>query len=144
MRVSICLLFVGLLFSALVRSQELPGAPSSHKFWDAGNTALFSLHAGMEVADFAVTHRNLSAGGKEMNPMGKGLCESGTAGQAVFFAGRTAAAMSISYFLHRLRRHRLERMFAAYMIGDSAYGVTYSLSHRHVATPVLSTARRPR
>lgn len=111
-------------------AQGLPEAPSSHKFWDRQNKALFFIHASLETTDFAITHYNLANGGRELNPMGRSLCESGTPGQVVFFAGRTVGTLGISYAFHKTGHHKIERAFTTYMIGDSAYGVTYSLVHR--------------
>jgi hypothetical protein len=124
---------LAIVFSSLLApsatAQDLPEAPG-HSFWDRQNTTLFLVHAGLESTDFAITHHNLSQGGRELNPMGKSLCESGTAGQAVFFAGRTLGGMSISYAFHRTGHHKLERAFTVFMIGDSSYGVAYSFAHR--------------
>ena len=88
------------------------------------------MHVGLEAVDMGITHHNLSLGGKELNPMGKALCESGTPGQFVFFGGRTAGVAAISYFLHRTGHHKLERAFMVLASADSAYGVTYSFAHR--------------
>jgi hypothetical protein len=109
-------------------AQRLPEAP--HRFWDRKNKALFLIHAGVETTDFAITHHNLANGGRETNPLGKSLCESGTAGQAAFFGMRTAGALGISYLFHRTNHHRLERATTMFMISDSAYGVAYSFAHR--------------
>ena len=109
-------------------AQRLPEAP--HKFWDRKNKTLFLVHAGVETTDFAITHHNLAGGGRETNPLGKSLCESGTAGQAAFFGMRTAGALGISYLFHRTNHHRLERATTMFMISDSAYGVGYSFAHR--------------
>ena len=111
-------------------AQGLPEAPSQHKFWDRQNKTLLIMHAGVTTADFVVTHQNLSNGGREMNPLAKPLCESGTPGQVVFFGGRVVSTLSVSYALHRMGHHKLERAVTMFMIGDSAYGVTYSLAHR--------------
>ena len=112
------------------QERYLPDAPSHHKFWDRSNTALFTIHAAMEATDFGITHHNLSKGGQEMNPMAKRLCESGTAGQLLFFGGRTAGALGLSYFFHKTGHHKLERAFTALTIADSSYGVIYSFAHR--------------
>ena len=108
-------------------AQRLPEAP--HKFWDRKNKTLFLIHAGIETTDFAITHHNLANGGRETNPLGKDLCESGTAGQAAFFGMRTVGALGISYLFHRTNHHRLERATTMFMISDSAYGVGYSFAH---------------
>jgi hypothetical protein len=118
--------------SAMSPGQQkyLPDAPSHHKFWDGPNTTLFAVHTAMEATDFGITHHNLSKGGQEMNPMAKRLCESGTAGQLVFFGGRTAGALGLSYLLHKTGHHKLERAFTGWAIADSSYGVVYSFAHR--------------
>jgi hypothetical protein len=108
----------------------LPEVPTKHNFWDAGNKALFASHAVLEAVDFGITHHNLSNGGRELDPMAKTLCESGTSGQLVFFGGRMAGVVAVSYLLHKTRHHRLERAFPIYASGDSAYGVAYSFAHR--------------
>jgi hypothetical protein len=114
--------------------QDLAEAPaqrnSEHKFWNRTNTILLSSHAGLEALDFGITHHNLSQGGKEMDSMAKTLCEKGTGGQLVFFGGRTAGVIAISYLLHRMHQHKMERAFILYASGDSLYGVGYSFAHR--------------
>jgi hypothetical protein len=109
-------------------AQQVPDAP--HSYWDTPNKVLLLSHAGLEAADFAITHRNLAAGGIEVDPMAKALCQSGTAGQLVFFGGRMAAVTGISYALHRFGLHKAERAFIVHASGDSAWGLGYSLKHR--------------
>jgi hypothetical protein len=111
-------------------AQRLPEAPSSHKFWDRQNQALFLIHASVETTDFAITRHNLANGGREMNPLGRSLCQSGTAGQAAFFAARSIGTLGVSYLFHKANHHRFERVMTMYMIGDSAYGTAYSFTHR--------------
>jgi hypothetical protein len=117
------------LVCATALAQSLPDAPSQHRFWDTSNKVLFFSHVAQEAVDFGITHHNLSEGGREMNPMGKGLCESGTLGQLAYFGGRVAAVGGISYLLHKLGRHKLERAFLVVASVDSASGVKYSLTH---------------
>jgi hypothetical protein len=111
-------------------TQDLPSVPPKHGFWDVANKTLFASHAALEALDFGITHHNLSQGGKELDPMAKALCESGTPGQLVFFGGRMAGVVAISYLLHKTGHHKLERAFPVYASGDSAYGVAYSFAHR--------------
>jgi hypothetical protein len=125
----ICCLLGLLLFSNAALADELPNAPS-HKLWDTPNKILFIVHVGLEATDFGITHHNLSRGGTEMNPMAKNLCESGTAGQLVFFGGRIAGLAGITYLLHRTGHHKMERAFLIAASVDSAYGVTYSFAHK--------------
>jgi hypothetical protein len=119
-----------LLLCGAACAQELPDAPSRHKFLDAPNIALISTHIGLEVTDFAITHHNLANGGREVNPLAKPFCEQGTAGQIVYFAGRTAGVVGVSYFFHKTGHHKLERIFMLAASFDSSYGVTYSFAHR--------------
>ena len=124
------LLLVTLFLCVASAAQDLPEDSSPHAFWDRANKILFASHATLEVVDFGITHLNLSDGGRELDPMAKALCESGTAGQLVFFGGRMAAVVAISYLLHKTGHHKLERAFPVYASGDSAYGVAYSFAHR--------------
>jgi hypothetical protein len=124
------LLLVTLFLCVASAAQDLPEDSSPHAFWDRANKILFASHATLEVVDFGITHLNLSDGGRELDPMAKALCESGTAGQLAFFGGRMAAVVAISYLLHKTGHHKLERAFPVYASGDSAYGVAYSFAHR--------------
>ena len=107
----------------------LPAAPSQHKFLDEKNRFLFSTVAIFSAGDFAVTHMNLSNGGRELNPMVRPFTGS-TAALATNFAGQTAGVVAISYLLHKTRHHQLERMAPAINIASSAFAVAYGLSHR--------------
>ena len=127
---SLLILFVTLFLCGASAAQDLPEDSSPHAFWDRANKILFASHATLEVVDFGITHLNLSDGGRELDPMAKALCESGTAGQLAFFGGRMAAVVAISYLLHKTGHHKLERAFPVYASGDSAYGVAYSFAHR--------------
>ncbi|HKS73847.1 MAG TPA: hypothetical protein VJQ82_11675 [Terriglobales bacterium] len=115
--------------SSVATAQDPPDALSQHRFWDKPSQILFFSHVALEAADFGITHHNLNQGGKEMNPMGKTLCESGTLGQLVYFGGRTAGVAGVSYLLHRMGHHRLERAFLVVASYDSASGVRYSFTH---------------
>jgi hypothetical protein len=124
------LVLLAVLVSGAAPAQVLPEVSTKHRFWDAANQILFASHAGLEAVDFGITRHNLSNGGRELDPMAKTLCESGTAGQLVFFGGRAAGVVAVSYLLHRTGHHKLERGFPIYASGDSAYGVAYSFAHR--------------
>jgi hypothetical protein len=116
--------------SCIACGQTSASGTGRHNFWDTFNKALFVSHAGLEAVDFGITHHNLSNGGTEMDSMAKPFCTRGTSGQLMFFGGRTAGVVAISYFLHRTGHHKLERSFPVYASGDSAYGVAYSFAHR--------------
>jgi hypothetical protein len=110
-------LFVMLFACGAGGAENLRDVPTTHKFWDTANKTLFLTHAVLEVVDFGITHHNLSNGGREMDPMAKALCESGTSGQFVFFGMRMAGVVAISYVLHRTGHHTLERAFPVYASG---------------------------
>lgn len=120
--------------SAAVSAEQL-NAPSSlaehpaHKFWDRETAILFGLHAGLEAADFGLTHHALAEGAVERNPLARPFTNLGTGGQVAFFAGGTAATLGISYWLHKRGHHRMERLIGLYSIGDSAFGVIHNATH---------------
>jgi len=124
------LLLIVVFACATASTQALSQVPVKHNFWDLANRMLFASHGALEAVDFGITHHNLSDGGRELDPMAKALCESGTTGQWVFFGGRMAGVVAISYLLHKTGHHRLERVFPIYASGDSAYGAAYSFAHR--------------
>ena len=130
--------------SAFVAVQE-PNAPSAelraeHKFWDRKNALLFGFHAGLEAADFGLTHYALAHGAVERNPLARPFTNLGTGGQVAFFAGGTAATLGISYWLHKRGHHRLERMVGMYGIADSGFGVIHNATHppQTSAAPIAS------
>ena len=115
---------------ALTSNSFLPQAPSAqHKFWDGKNKALFSAVAAFSAADFAVTHMNLSNGGRELNPIVRPFAGSNAA-LAANFAGQTAGVVGVGYLFHRMGHHRLERMAPVANIAASAFAVSYGLAHR--------------
>jgi hypothetical protein len=124
------ILVSGGLISVAARAQVLPGGSSQHHFWDAANKLLFASHAVLEALDFGITHRNLSEGGREMESMAKALRESGTAGQLVFFGGRMAGVVGISYLWHRTGHHKLGAGFSGLPQRGFCVWVGYSLAHR--------------
>ena len=106
-----------------------------HKFWDRQNTILFVAHAGLATTDFALTHRNLASGGKELNPIARPFTNMGTPGEVAFFAGSTAASLGVTYLLHKTRHHSMERWVARYGVADSASGVAFNLAQGAPSSP---------
>jgi hypothetical protein len=106
-----------------------PETPGPHRFWDTRNRVLFAANTILNAADFAVTRSNLQAGGKELNPVARVFGRS-TQGLAGNFAAQTAGAIGISYMLHRLGHHKLERIASLVNICASGGAVTYGLTHR--------------
>ncbi len=119
----------GALTASPTGASVLPEAPSSHKFWDSENRALFTTVAALSAADFALTRSILQNGGKELNPVTR-LFSGSTAGLAANFAGETAGIIGLSYFFHKTGHHQLERLTPMLNIGASAFAVVYDLNHR--------------
>lgn len=109
-----------------------------HKFWDRQNKILFAAHAGLAATDFALTHRNLASGGKELNPIARPFTNMGTPGEVAFFAGSTAASLGVTYFLHKTHHHSMERWIARYGVADSAAGVAFNLAQGSPSTRPVS------
>jgi len=107
----------------------LPEAPVQHRFWDKENMVLFGTVAGLSAADFAATRANLQTGGKELDPVTR-LFGRSTAGLAANFGSETAGVVGISYFLHKIGHHKLERLTSIINISASSFAITYDLSHR--------------
>jgi hypothetical protein len=104
-------------------------APVEHRFWDRENTFLFATTAALSAADFVVTRDNLREGGRELNPV-TSLFSGSAAGLAVNFAGETAGVIGLSYALHKMGHHKLERLVSMVNIGSSAAAVSFDLAHR--------------
>jgi hypothetical protein len=104
-------------------------APVEHRFWDRENTFLFATTAALSAADFVVTRDNLREGGRELNPV-TSLFSGSAAGLAVNFAGETAGVVGLSYALHKMGHHKLERLVSMVNIGSSAAAVSFDLAHR--------------
>jgi hypothetical protein len=102
---------------------------AEHRFWDRDNGLLFVATAAFSSADFVVTRDNLRSGGQEFNPITR-VFSGSTAGLAMNFAGETAGVVGVSYLLHRMRHHKLERVASMVNIGGSAAAVTFGLLHR--------------
>lgn len=103
--------------------------PEIHKFWDRENKILFAAVAASSAADFAVTYQNLYSGGRELNPVTR-LFSGSTAGLAANFVGETAGVIGLSYFFHKTRHHKLERIVSMGNISASSFAVGYGLGHR--------------
>jgi hypothetical protein len=110
-----------------------------HKFWDRQNKILFAAHAGLAATDFALTHRNLANGGKELNPIARPFTDMGTPGEVAFFAGSTAASLGVTYLLHKTHHHSMERWVARYGVADSAAGVAFNLAQGSPSSPRPAT-----
>ena len=104
-------------------------APSTHRFWDNKNRALFATVAAFGAADFWVTRANLAGGGKELNPVTRVFGRS-TPGLALNFSLETGIVIGASYLFHKTGHHKLERITSVINIGGSAAAVAYGIAHR--------------
>ena len=104
-------------------------AAGEHRFWDKQNVALFTTSAVLSAADFTVTRANLQSGGRELNPVVR-LFGRSVAGLATNFIGETTGGLGLSFFFHKTRHHKLERIVSLVNIGTSAGAVSYGLTHR--------------
>jgi len=116
---------------ANVQPASVPDAPSTHaKFWDRPNILLASGVAGTTALDFAATQRNLSgpSGGTEYNPLAR-IFTGSTPGRVAYFSGAAASTVGLSYLLHKLGHHKMERATLMIGIGCSTQGALYSFLH---------------
>ena len=110
-----------------------------HKFFDRQNSILFGAHVGFAATDFALTHRNLASGGKELNPIARPFTDLGTPGEVLFFAGSTAVSIGTSYLLHKTHHHSLERWVARYGVAESGAAVAFDLSQGSPASTTTAS-----
>lgn len=110
-----------------------------HKFFDRQNSLLFGAHVGLAATDFALTHRNLASGGKELNPIARPFTDLGTPGEVLFFAGSTAISIGTSYLLHRTHHHSLERWVARYGVAESGTAVAFDLAQGSPASTTTAS-----
>ena len=116
--------------SGVVSGAELePAKVKPHCFWDSKNRTIFGSVAVLSVADFFITRANLSAGGRELNPMARFWGRSNI-GLAANFSLETVAVIGASYLFHRKGHHKIERSTSVVNIAGSAGAVSYGLLHR--------------
>src|ERR1700680_2486533 len=116
------------------RVQAIP-APirSTHVFWDRTNILLFSGVAAFRALDYAST-RNFQARGREEVLIPDDVVNN-SAGFASLEAAGTAASVGLSYWMHRVGHHKIERWISIVHIGITGFGVgrNYSLESKHPA-----------
>jgi hypothetical protein len=100
-----------------------------HRFWDRKNSILFTISAAFSGVDFAVTRSNLQSGGHELNPVVRAMGTS-TPALAANFVGENMGMIGLSYYLHRMGHHKLERAVSLVNISASAGAVSFGLAHR--------------
>jgi len=127
-------LFLGLFLAMSVSTSRLWAADApkalergikpkeQHKFWDKTNIALQLLNVGAQAADMYSTERALNRGAVETNPLLKS--------RPVFFgtkAGLIPVSMLVSYRLHKMGKHRAERLVPVIIAAPSGIGATFNL-----------------
>lgn len=112
----------------------MPDAPSKtqpHAFWDRTNILLFSGVAVFRGLDYASTQNFLARGREEV------LIPDDIVNNSAAFAGlevaSTAASIGLSYWMHRIGHHKIERWISIVHIGVTGFGVVrnYSLESKH-------------
>lgn len=110
-------------------TQPLP----PHPFWDRTNILLFSGVGVFRGLDYAST-RNFQARGREEVLIPDDVVNN-SAGFASLEAAAIAASVGLSYWMHRVGHHKVERWISIVHIGVTGFGVArnYSLKSKHTA-----------
>jgi hypothetical protein len=105
--------------------------PSPHAFWDRTNILLFAGVGGFRGLDYAST-RNFQARGREEVLIPDDVVNN-SAGFASLEAAGAATSIGLSYWMHRVGHHRIERWISIVHIGVTGFGVVrnYSLKSKH-------------
>jgi hypothetical protein len=105
----------------------------AHAFWDRTNLALFSGIAVTRGIDYAST-RNFQARGRQEILIPDDVINN-SAGFASLEAAGTVTSVGISYLLHRMGHHKLERWMSIGHIGITGFGDVrnYALESRRRA-----------
>ena len=107
--------------------------PQPHAFWDRTNILLFSGVGIFRGLDYAST-RNFQARGRDEILIPDDVVNN-SAGFAALEAAGTAASVGLSYWMHRIGHHKIERWISIVHIGITGFGVVrnYSLKSKHPA-----------
>jgi hypothetical protein len=109
---------------ALPDSPIAKPSPIAHHYWDKWNKVEAITMTGTLAFDMAQTCNSLAHGGHEMN------LPSQKCGVIVGMSiGFDAAAVGLSYALHRLGHHKLERIPMVYVGWGNLHGIIYSRQH---------------
>ncbi len=105
--------------------------PPPHAFWDRTNTLLFSGVGVFRGLDYAST-RNFQARGREEVLIPDDVVNN-SAGFAGLEVAGTAASVGLSYWMHQVGHHKIERWISIIHIGVTGFGVArnYSLKSKH-------------
>jgi hypothetical protein len=115
--------------AALRPAAEPPLPP--HAFWDKTNILLFSGVGVFRGLDYAST-RNFQARGREEVLIPDDVVNN-SAGFAALEVAGTATSVGLSYWMHRIGHHKIERWISIVHIGVTGFGVArnYSLKSKH-------------
>lgn len=107
--------------------------PPPHAFRDRTNILLFSGVGVFRGLDYAST-RNFQARGRQEVLIPDDVVNN-SAGFASLEAAGTAASVGLSYWMHRVGHHKIERWISIVHIGVTGFGVArnYSLKSKHTA-----------
>ena len=124
-----------------INSATIPAAPVvEHNFWDRSNILLFSGVALFRGLDYAST-RNMQARGREEILLPDDVVDN-SAGFAALEAAGTGASVALSYWMHRLGHHKLERWVSITHIAVTGFGAArnYALKSKHpsAAAPIAA------
>jgi hypothetical protein len=138
------LLSTSLLLASSAQAQQPappPRAPTPptqpplppHAFWDRTNILLFSGITVFRALDYAST-RNFQARGREEVLIPDDVVNN-AAGFASLEAAGTVTSIGLSYWMHRMGHHKIERGISILHIGVTGFGVVrnYSLKSKHLA-----------
>jgi hypothetical protein len=112
-------------------NHPVPQPPPTHAFWDRTNILLFTGVGVFRGLDYAST-RNFQARGREEVLIPDDVVNN-SAGFAALEAAGTAASVGLSYWMHRVGHHKIERWISIVHIGITGFGVVrnYSLESKH-------------
>jgi hypothetical protein len=107
--------------------------PPPHAFWDRTNILLITGVGVFRGLDYAST-RNFQARGREEVLIPDDVVNN-SAGFASLEAAGTAASVGLSYWMHRVGHHKIERWISIVHIGITGFGAArnYSLKSEHTA-----------
>lgn len=100
-----------------------------HKFLDRTNIALTVLESGALLADGIYTQRGLRRypeTSREADPLARPFVSRGWPGQVVGGTLAVGADVSLRYWLHRKKRHRLERLVPLILITYGTVGAIHN------------------
>ena len=104
-------------------------AQTSHRFFDGPNIALTVVESGALIADGIYTQRGLRRypeTSREVDPLARPFVSRGWPGQIVGGALVVTADIGLRYFLHRKKRHRIERLVPLILITYGTVGAIHN------------------